>query len=405
PLLAAVRGSKQIAFAVVATTVVLVCVFLPISFQGGDTGRLFREFGIAVAAAVIFSSFVALTLTPMLCSKWLRPHREESLLVRATDVVFDALANGYRRVLAAVLRIPVIIVAATVAVSSLAYLWYEQLPKEFAPTEDRGGFYISINAPEGASLDYTRRYVMEIEDYLERLRADGDLRRNIIILSPSWRGPGAVNRAFIIARVAHWDERTKSTQEVIDEINPVLASIPGVRAHAVNPRTLGRRSWTVPVSFIIGGPSYPVLNDWADRIIEVAEAGPMLLDVNKNFRVTRPELQVQIDRDRAADLGVPVEDIGRTLETLLGERRVGTFAQGGKLYDVIMRARPEDRATPGDLSNFYVKSDTTERLIPLGNLVTIGEAAGALTLKRVDRLRAITVSANIAPGYTLDNAL
>ncbi|MCG8694618.1 MAG: efflux RND transporter permease subunit, partial [Minwuiales bacterium] len=156
---------------------------------------------------------------------------------------------------------------------------------------------------------------------------------------------------------------------------------------------------------IIGGPSYPVLNDWADRIIEVAEAGPMLLDVNKNFRVTRPELQVQIDRDRAADLGVPVEDIGRTLETLLGERRVGTFAQGGKLYDVIMRARPEDRATPGDLSNFYVKSDTTERLIPLGNLVTIGEAAGALTLKRVDRLRAITVSANIAPGYTLDDAL
>ncbi len=405
PLLAAVRGSKQIAFAVIATTVVLVAVFLPISFQGGDTGRLFREFGIAVAAAVIFSSFVALTLTPMLCSKWLRPHREESLMVRATDVVFDRLARGYRHALAATLRIPVIMVAATVAVSSLAYVWYEQLPKEFAPTEDRGGFYISVNGPEGASLDYTRRYVMEIEDYLERLRADGDLRRNIIILSPSWRGPGAVNRAFIIARVQHWDERTKSTQEVIDEVNPVLASIPGVRAHAVNPRTLGRRSWTVPVSFIIGGPSYEVLNDWADRIIDIAEAGPMLLDVNKNFRVTRPELQVRIDRDRAADLGVQIEDIGRTLETLLGERRVGTFAQGGKLYDVIMRARPEDRATPSDLSNFYVKSDTTDRLIPLSNLVTIGEAAGALTLKRVDRLRAITISANIAPGYTLDDAL
>ena len=406
PLLAAVRGSKQIAFAVIATTVVLVAVFLPISFQGGDTGRLFREFGIAVAAAVIFSSVVALTLTPMLCSKWLKPHRDEAMLVRATDRVFTALAAGYRRALAAALAAPVLVLAGAAVISGSAWLLFRELPKEFAPLEDRGGFYVRVTGPEGASLEYTRRYVMEIEDYLEGLRRDGELRRVITILSPSWRRPGAVNTAFIIARLPHWDTREKSTADVMAEARPVIGAVPGVRAFTINPRSLGRRSWSQPVSFIIGGPSYDVLETWADAVIDAAEAEyPRLLNLSKNYEVTRPELRVRIDRDRAADLGVAVEEIGRTLETLLGERRVGTYVRGGKLYNVILRARAEDRTTPDDLSNVHVRSETTDRLIPLANLVHIEEAAGALALRRVDRLRAITISANLAPDYTLDEAL
>ena len=405
PLLAAVRGAKQIAFAVIATTVVLVAVFLPISFQGGSTGRLFREFGVAVAAAVIISSFVALSLTPMLCSKWLRPPQDEGFLVRATDAIFVAMSSGYRRLLEGAANMTIVVTALAVAVSGMAYLFYQQVPKEFAPSEDRGVFYISMTAPEGASLDYTRRYVLEIEGYLEALKEDGAMSRVITILSPSWRGPGQVNRAFTIARLKPWDQRDVSQQEVINSVLPKVLAVPGVRAYAIGPRSLGRRHWGAPVQLIIGGPSYQVLNQWADAVIAAIEKNPGLRSANKNYRETRPELRVQIDRDRAADLGVLIEDVGRTLETMLGERRVGTFEQGGKLYNVIMRARPEDRATPDDLGNIHVKSDTTDRLIPLANLVTVREAVGAPSLARVDRLRAITVQASLVPGYTLAEAL
>ena len=405
PLLAAVRGSKQIAFAVIATTVVLVAVFLPISFQGGSSGRLFREFGVAVAAAVIISSFVALSLTPMLCSKWLRPISDEAFLVRATDTVFVGLAAGYRHLLERASRMIILVVATTFAISGVAYLLYLELPKEFAPPEDRGVFYISMTAPEGASMDYTRRYVLEIEGYLEELKADGGMSRVITILSPSWRGPGQVNRAFTIARLKTWDEREVSQQEVIDKVLPKILAVPGVKAYAIGPRVLGQRHWGRPVQIIIGGPSYELLDQWADDLIAVAEGNPGLQSIGKNYQETRPELRVHIDRDRAADLGVLIEDVGRTLETMLGERRVGTFQRGGKLYEVILRARPEDRATPHDLANIYVKSDTTDRLIPLGNLVTVSEAAGALSLARVDRLRSITVQASLAPDYSLADAL
>ena len=406
PLLAAARGARQIAFAVIATTVVLVAVFVPISFMEGNTGRLFREFGVAVAAAVIFSSFVALSLTPMMCSKLLRPAREEALLYRLTEPGFALMHRVYRALVVRCLNMPIVVLATGVAVSGLANELFRELPREFAPVEDRGVIFIPISGPEGASLEYTRRYVLDIEDTLQPLRDRGDAVRIFTILAPSFGRPGQVNSAFSLVRLKDWSEREVSQQEIVAEIFPKLARVPGVRAFAINPASLGQRFFSAPIQMVIGGPTYEVLVEWSARIADRVRAeNPRLLNVDIDYKQTRPELKVEIDRDRAGDLGVSVEEIGRTLEALLGARFVTTFVRGGKEYNVVVQARAEDRTNPGDLNGLYVRSRTTGRLIALSNLVVFEEVAAARELKRVDRLRAITVSASLAPGYPIGEAV
>ena len=405
PLLAALRGARQIGFAVVSTTIVLISVFVPISFLEGNTGRLFREFGIAVAAAVLFSGLVALSLTPMMCSKLLREARDEGILHRLTEPLFVGLSRGYGAAVSAALKAPLVVLAAAVLVSLAAYGFFRVLPREFAPIEDRGVVFISINGPEGASLDYTRRYVLEIENKLEPLRQEGLARTIFTVLAPSWGRPGPVNIAFGAIRLRDWGERDVSQIEIYKRITPQLLQVTGVRTFAINPPSLGQRGFQPPVRFIIGGPSYETVNEWAERIIARAQENPRLVNVSKDYEETRPELRVQIDRDRAADLGVSVEVIGRTLETVLGQRFVTTFERTGKQYNVMVLGRPEDRRTPTDLTNIYVRSSATSRLIPLANVVTLEEAAGSRELPRVDRLRAITISALLGPDYTLGEAL
>ena len=405
PLLAAMRGARQIAFAVIATTVVLVAVFVPISFMEGSTGRLFREFGIAVAAAVIFSSLVALTLTPMMCSKLLRPPTQAGVLWRLTEVGFAALHRGYAWALERTLGAPIVVVVLGLAVSGAAYLLFESLPREFAPAEDRGVAFIPISAPEGASLEYTKRYVIEIEEALRPLVERGDAARIFTILAPSFGRPGAVNSAFSIVRLRDWAEREVSQRDIVAEIAPKLAAVPGVRAFALSPASLGQHFSSAPVEMVLGGPSYEVLAEWRDRILAKARLNPGLISVRSDYEETRPEIKVEIDRDRAGDLGVSVEDIGRTLETLLGSRFVTTFVRGGKEYNVVLQARPEDRTSRRDLANIYVRSEASGALVPLSNLVRFTEGAGARELKRVDRLRAITISAGLAPGATLGDAV
>ena len=407
PLLAALRGARQIGFAVIATTIVLIAVFVPISLLEGNTGRLFREFGISIAAAVAFSGFVALTLTPMMCSKWLREAKDEGFFYRATEPVFRGMAEGYRWLLTGAMRMPIVVMALAVAVSGIAALLYRALPHEFAPIEDRGVFFVDMQGPEGASLDYMRRYVQEIE---RRIKAhlmdhDGPVDRELTILAPSFGRPGPVNSAFMVARLRPWEERKTKQQAAAAEAYSLVRDVPGVRAYAINPPGLGQRGASAPVQVVIGGPSYDVLRDWADRLMRRAEANPKLLDLDDDYKETRPEFNVAIDRTRAADLGVSVETIGRTLETMLGSRFVTTFERAGKQYNVMVQARPEDRATPKDLSNIQVRSATTGKLIPLSNLVRLEEGAGARSLSRYDRLRAITVTASLAPGYTLGEAL
>ena len=405
PLLAAVHGTRQIAFAVIATTVTLVAVFVPLSFMEGSTGRLFQEFGVAVAVAVIFSSFAALSLTPMMCSKLLRPARDEGLVYSATQPIFNGLNRGYGALLRWALNAPIVVVAIAIALSALAFSFFQVLPREFAPTEDRGVLFIPVSAPEGSSLAYTRDQVRQIERRLQPIVDRGDGRSVLSLVAPGFGRPGSVNSGFMILQLKPWDERETSQMAIQRELFPKLLSMPGVRAFPLSPPSLGQRSWRSPVQFILGGPSYEVLEEWAARITARAREDRRLLNINTNYNQTRPELQLKIDRDRAADLGISIESVGRTLETMLGERRVTTYEDRGEQFDVILRARARDRQTPSDISNIFVRSETTGQMIPLNNLVTFTETAGAKDLHRTDRLRSITVSASLAPGYTLAEAL
>ena len=405
PLLAAARGTRQIAFAVIATTVTLVAVFVPISFMEGSTGRLFREFGVAVAVAVIFSSFAALSLTPMMCSKLLRPAHDRGPVQRATQFLFDALHRGYGALLRGALAAPIIVIALALALSAASYELFRMLPREFAPTEDRGVLFVPVAAPEGSSLDYTREQVRLLEQRLQPIVERGDARSVLSLVAPGFGRPGSVSSAFMILQLQPWEERSASQSQIQRELFRPLLAMPGIRAFPLNPPSLGQRSWRSPVQLIVGGPSYRVLEDWADRLVTRAREEPRLLNLNTDYDQTRPQLEVQIDRDRAADLGVSIAAVGRTLETLLGERRVTTYEDRGEQFDVILRARGRDREVPSDISNIFVRSETTGAMIPLGNLVSFTEAAGAKDLHRTDRLRSITVSAALAPGYTLAEAL
>ncbi|WP_374630648.1 efflux RND transporter permease subunit [Ferrovibrio sp.] len=405
PLLASLRGARQIGFAVIATTVVLIAVFVPISLMEGNTGRLFREFGISVAASVLFSGFVALTLTPMMCSKLLHEAKDEGWFYKITEKFFVGMTNAYGWTLKQALNMPFVVLALGGVVSLAAYLMFLALPREFAPTEDRGVFFVSMTGPEGSSYDYTRRNVMRVEQVLQPLIDRGDVTRVLANVAPGWGGrPAPVNTGFIVVRLKDWHERTVKQQDLVREVFPRLLGITGVRAFAINPPSLGQSGSQAPVQFIIGGPTYATLDQWSERVMELALGNPNLLNLTKSYLPTRPEIRVEIDRNRAADLGVPIETIGRTMETMLGSREVTNFQREGKQYKVLVQARPEDRVTPSDLNNIYVRT-VSGALIPLQNLVKIGEGANARELTRNDRLRSVTITASLTPDYTLGEAL
>ncbi|HTI88189.1 MAG TPA: efflux RND transporter permease subunit [Alphaproteobacteria bacterium] len=403
-LLAAVRGSRQIGFAVIATTLVLVAVFVPIAFLQGNVGRLFAEFAMATAFAVMFSGLVALTLTPMMCSKWLKPSTEETRLFRLTEPIFERINNGYERVLGWSLARPKTIIGIAVAVSALAYVLFINVNKEFAPAQDRGSFTISLKGPEGASVGYMADAVNEIEKELMKL-VDGGYADRIFSAVPASFGSSAqVNEGRISVRLKRWEDRDKTAQQIIRTLTPKLRDNPWLQAVALNPPGLGQRGTKTPVQFVIASSTYEELVQLRDRILREAENNPNLINLTSDYDERKPQLMVDIDRNRAADLGVSVRDIGETLQTLLGSKKVTTYTDRGEQYDVILQARDQDRVTPSDLSNVFVRSAKNE-LIPLANLVTLRDFAGPGVLNRVDRMRAITLQAALAPGYTLGEAL
>ncbi|MBW2241667.1 MAG: efflux RND transporter permease subunit [Deltaproteobacteria bacterium] len=404
PLLAALEGSREIGFAVIATTLVLVAVFVPLSFIRGDIGRLFNEFGITLAAAVIFSSFVALTLTPMMCSRLLRARRtdkERAGLAHRVDVGFQRLSAGYRAVLERVVAQPWVTLGGAAAVSALAVLLLQVIPSEYAPQEDRGAMMMMVRAPEGASFDYMDRYARKIETILMEEVEDGPLMRFLLRLPGGWGGTGAVNSARFIVLLDPWDDRDENQSEVSARLLERLRELPGVRVMIFPSSSLGVRSDGRPLKLVIGGPDYERLEKWRDILLETMEAMPALTGPDSNYQERKPRMTVRVDRDRAATLGVSLAEIGRTLETMLGSRVVTTYVDRGREYDVILQGENADRASPDDLTNLYVRSSLTERLISLSNLVTLEEEAGPELLSRFDRMRAITVEAALAPGVSL----
>jgi multidrug efflux pump len=403
PLLAALRGSRQIAFAVVASTATLAAVFVPISFMEGNTGRLFTEFGIALAAAVLFSGLVALTLSPMMCSKLLRPHGSEGRLYRASERIFDGMNAAYRWALMRAQAAPIVMIALAVGVSAAALGLWRILPKEFAPIEDRGVIIIPVTTPEGSSLAYTREQVLAIEQIVAPLIEEGNAYAIMSNIAPSWQRPAPVNIATVTVRLRPWDERKVKQQALTRRISREILALPGARAIAINPASLGQRGQS-PIQFVIGGPDYDTLRDWRDRIMARAQTDGRFLNLDSDYKENKPELRVRIDRPKAADLGVSVEQIGSTLEAMFGSREVGTFVDRGEEYNVLIQAQASDRASPRDLTNIFVRSGAGQ-LIPLSNLVTLVEAGGPQDLNRFDRLRSITITASLAQGFTIEEGL
>jgi len=405
PLLAALEGSKEIGFAVIATTLVLVAVFVPLSFLRGDIGRLFSEFGITLAAAVMFSSLVALTLSPMMSSKLFREHEGRKGLTETVDAFFRRLTERYRTWLTSAVRHRWRTLAVAGAVSAVAVVLIQLLPTEYAPAEDRGAFMVVIRAPEGASFQYTDRYARQVEDLLMREVESGPILRILLRLPENFESTGDVNSARVIVLLDRWDERAETALEVSARLRKTLGELPGVRVSVFMPQSLGTTSEGRPVRMVLGGPDYAQLAAWRDTMLTAMAEMPELLNPDSDYQERKPKMTVRVDRDRAATLGVPLAEVGRTLETMLGSRIVTTYIDRGREYNVILQGDDADRRSPDDLENLYVRPEGGERLIPLSNLVTLAEAAGPDQLNRFDRMRSITLDASLAKGVGLGEAV
>jgi len=404
-LLAATEGSREIGFAVIATTLVLVAVILPISFMPGNIGLIFNEFGISLAAAVSFSSLIALTLVPMLTTKLFADNRlHRSRLTHVVDGLFKRLADRYERLLRQIIRRPVLVIGGALAIFLSSLLLVDRLEVEYMPREDRGFAMISLTAPDGASLEYTLGYVEQAEKIALADKEKGDVRR-VLGRSGSFGGGADVNTAMVFTPLELWSERERSAQEIVNSWNAQLASLPGVQAFAFAPGAWVLGQSSRPLNIVLGGTNYEELAEWRDIVIREAEKLPGLSNLQSDFNERKPKIDVSIDRDRAADLGVSLVNVGRTLETILGSRVVTTFIDGGEEYRVILQGADERRQTPSDLETIYVRSATSGKLIPLSNLVTLREVAGPVDLRRFDRMRSITISGSLNPGYSLGEAL
>lgn len=403
PLKAAFLGAREVAFAVIATTLVLVAVFMPITFLEGDLGKLFKEFAVAMSAAVIFSSIVALTLSPMMCAKLLKPAEQDSWLVRKVDSIMTGISRRYQSSLEGAMTKPVLmLVIVLIALGSSVFL-AQKVPQEFAPQEDRGSLFLMVNGPQGASYEYIESYMTEVESRLMPLVDSGDIKR-LLIRAPRGFGRAAdFSNGMAIIVLEDWGQR-RPMKEVIGDINKRLADLAGVQAFPVMRQAFGRGVGK-PVQFVIGGPSYEELAAWRDIMMQKVAENPKLLGLDHDYKETKPQLRVVIDRDRAASLGVSISNIGRTLESMLGSRLVTTFMRDGEEYDVIVEGERSNQNTAADLQNIYVRSERTKELIPLSNLVTVEEFADASSLNRYNRMRAITIEASLADGYSLGEAL
>ncbi|WP_133405934.1 efflux RND transporter permease subunit [Parashewanella tropica] len=403
PLVAAFLGSRQVSFAVIATTAVLMSVFMPITFLDGDLGQLFKEFAVTMSAAVFFSSIVALTLSPMMCSKLLRPASEDTWMVRKVDGGMNWLIEKYRGALEFSLRRPALISIIALIAVGMSYGLIKKLPQEVSPREDRGSIFLIVSGPQGASYEYSKEYMNEIEKRLMPLVKSGDIKR-LLMRAPRGFGRTAdFSGGFGIIVLNDWSQR-RPANAIINDIRSRIADLSGVRAFPIMRQAFGR-GLNKPVQFVIGGPDYEQLAHWRDIIMEKAKDNPKLIGLDDDYKETKPQLRVVINHDRAAQMGVSVSQIGRTLETMLGSKVVTTFMRDGKEYDVVLEGIRKQQNTADDMKNIYVRSDTSQKLIPLSNLVTVQEFADASTLHRYNRMRAITFSANLADDYSLGEAL
>ena len=401
PLVAGVLGTRQVTFAVIATSLTLIAVFVPISFLEGEVGRLFTEFGFVLAAAVAISTLVALTLCPVLCTRLLKGSESRGAFARLIERGLRRATHGYRALLAQALDAPVLVLLIAALVGGASFALYRNLAQELVPTEDRGVFFVPVTAPQGATVKYTDAEARRVEEVLQPLRASGEAARVFAIVGMR----NQPHRAFVVARLADWSERDRSQQSIVQEITPTVAALPGARSFPASPAGLGLRGSRTPLQVVIGGPDYESIQEWSAAIMRRIQENPGLLNVETDFERNQPQFDVLIDRPKADDLGISVETIARTLQTMLASREITTYVDRGREYPVIVQAQAEDRRTPTDLANIFVRADGSGELVPLTALVHLDEGAAAPALHRYDRLPSITVSAALADGYDLGSAI
>ncbi|HTQ99866.1 MAG TPA: efflux RND transporter permease subunit [Candidatus Acidoferrum sp.] len=403
PLLAAFNGSRQVAFAVIATTVVMVAVFVPVVFLKGNMGILLFEMAVTIGGSILFSALLALTLTPMMSSKLLTLDAHKSWLTRQVDRVFRLLQQAYREGLETCLRKSWIVLLTLVVVGAGIWWLLGRIPSTFAPNEDQGVFMTRVQGPEGANLDYMEKQMTAVQDQVLPYVDSKDVDNELVMIPAN--NSNSLNSGQMRVTLPDWDHQKKTTQQVMDELSAKWAKIPGLQYNMFMRSGLGSGGGGQPVQFVIGGRTYEELAEWRDLIIKRADESGMFVRPQSDYQETRPTLAIAVDKQRAADLGVSVSEIGETLKTMMSETRVTTFVSEGEEYDVILEAEQGQRATPDDLSNINVRSDTTGRLVPLSNLVTVQNSSGPNSLNRYNQIRAITISAGLAPGVTLDKAL
>lgn len=402
-LVAAYRGTRQVGFAVIATTAVLIAVFAPIAILQGDIGRLFSEFALTMSAAVFFSSLVALTLSPVIASLFLKPHTKETGLVAGIDRFFQGFRRRYQGWLGFFLGRPLWIIGSFFALIGFSYWLFQKIPSEYVPKEDRGAFFVMVDGPQGASYEYMKEYMDEIERRMMPMVESGEIQR-LLVRAPRGFGAASFNSGMVIAVLSSWGER-RSAWEILEEVRGLVADLPGVTAFPVMRQGIGGRL-SKPVEFVIGGGTYEEMAEWRDILFEkINQNNPGFLALDSDYKENNPQVRVVIDYDRAAELGVSVQNIGRTLESMLASRRVTTFIDNGEEYDVLVEGRRDQQNSPQDLTNIYVRSERSAELIPLSNLVTFQEQAAAQSLNRYNRTRAVTISADLEDHLPLGTAL
>jgi multidrug efflux pump len=397
PLQAAIEGSREITFAVIAMTLTLVAVYAPVSFAEGRTGKLFLEFALTLAGAVLVSGFVALTLTPMLCSKLLRHEVKETRVQRWLRERLEQLDEAYKRSLRKALSRQGAVVGAALAVAFSCAGLFMLLQQELAPLEDRGTLLVVGQAPQGATLEFSQRYSKQIES----IYTDIPEVAGYLVVS----GFPQITDLVSFSRLIHWGERSRSQQEIVETLQPKLNRIPGILAFAVNPPSLGQSGRSQPVEYVIqASGTYEELDGYVQAMLNEIRGNPGFTNPDTNLKLQKPQLDISVNREKVVDAGIDVATVGRTLETLLGGRQITRYEQGGKQYDVIVQVADEERRTPNDISNIYVRGSAGE-MVQLSNLVAVDEVVAPNSLNRFNQLRAATISAGLAPGYSTGEAL
>lgn len=400
-LQAAVFGSRQVTFAILATSITLIAVFVPISFLQGTTGRLFTEFGLVLASAVVISTFVALSACPALAARLLKPGKAVSE-AEIRDAARKGIAGRwYRAGLERAIGMPVVVIALAIGFSAAGVITYQILPRELSPSEDRSVLFIPLTAPQGSNLAFTDAEAKRLEDTVNARKEELGIN-TVFVFSGSFGRPF---RSFIVLRLEPWDKRDFNHRDVIRKLIPITRELSGARGFPVSPSGLGLRGSSTPLRAVIGGADFEAVKRWSQIMLDKARENPGLRNTDLDFEENQPQIRLSLDREKANDLGIDVGTLAVTLQTMFASREVTTYLDRGREYPVILQASEEDRRTPDDISNVFLRGSDGQSLVPLSALVSQREVTEAPSLRRYNRLPSITLQAALDDGYTMGEAI